>query len=124
MRIANRESLEFRTHIAPVGYPAGMLASVSFDATDPLSDGAEPSALKSAASATGLFAPRESEGSRAAESDYQPHLSVSEVKQDHPLNLSISLSGGKENNNHCLSSGERTGKSPSFKSAAPGTVEL
>ena len=55
MRIANRESLEFRTHLAPVGYPAGMLASVSFDATDPLSDGAEPSALKSAASATGLF---------------------------------------------------------------------
>ncbi len=39
---------------------------------------------------------------------------VSEIKQDNPLNLSISLSGGKENNNDCLSSGERTGISPSF----------
>jgi len=32
---------------------------------------------------------------------------------DHPLNLSISLSGGKENNCDSLSSGERRGKSPS-----------
>ena len=37
---------------------------------------------------------------------------VSEVKQDYPLNLSISLSGGKENNSDYLSSGERTGNSP------------
>ena len=37
---------------------------------------------------------------------------VSEIKQDNPLNLSISLSGGKENNSDYLSSGERTGMSP------------
>ena len=37
---------------------------------------------------------------------------VSEIKQDYPLNLSISLSGGKENNSDYLSSGERTGISP------------
>lgn len=37
-------------------------------------------------------------------------------RQDHPLNLSISLSGGKEINEDCLSSGERSGKSPSLKS--------
>ena len=34
-----------------------------------------------------------------------------EIKQDNPLNLSISVSGGKETNKDCLSSGERTGKS-------------
>ena len=39
-------------------------------------------------------------------------------RQDHPLNLSISLSGGKEINTDCLSSGERSGKSPSLKSEA------
>jgi hypothetical protein len=31
---------------------------------------------------------------------------VSEIKQDHPLNLSISISGGEENNYDCLSNGE------------------
>ena len=31
---------------------------------------------------------------------------TSEIKQDYPLNLSISVSGGKENNNDYLSSGE------------------
>jgi len=36
----------------------------------------------------------------------------SEIKQDNPLNLSISLSGGKENNSDYLSSGERSGNSP------------
>ena len=33
-------------------------------------------------------------------------------RQDYPLNLSISVSGGKENNNDYLSSGEWIGKSP------------
>ena len=32
--------------------------------------------------------------------------SAPEIKQDHPLNLSISVSGGKETNKDCLSSGE------------------
>ena len=44
--------------------------------------------------------------------------SASEIKQDHPLNLSISVSGGKETNKDCLSSGERTGKSSKLKSVA------
>eukprot|EP01024_Parvocaulis_polyphysoides_P042707 TRINITY_DN38_c1_g1_i1.p1 TRINITY_DN38_c1_g1~~TRINITY_DN38_c1_g1_i1.p1 ORF type:complete len:139 (-),score=4.28 TRINITY_DN38_c1_g1_i1:12-428(-) len=37
--------------------------------------------------------------------------SASEIRQEHPLNLSISISGGKEINQDCPSSGERTGKS-------------
>ena len=41
---------------------------------------------------------------------------LSEVKQGYPLNLSISLSGGKENNYDCLSTGEGSGKSPNCKS--------
>ncbi|CAG7862883.1 unnamed protein product [Brassica rapa] len=36
-----------------------------------------------------------------------------QVRRDHPLNLSISISGGKETNKDSLSNGERTGKSPS-----------
>ena len=42
---------------------------------------------------------------------------VSEIKQDHPLNLSISLSGGKEINKDCPSNGEWSGKSPNWKSS-------
>jgi hypothetical protein len=42
--------------------------------------------------------------------------SAPEIKQEHPLNLSISVSGGKETNKDCLSSGERTGKSSKCKS--------
>ena len=41
-----------------------------------------------------------------------------EIRQDYPLNLSISVSGGKENNNDSPSSGEWTGKSSKWKSAA------
>jgi hypothetical protein len=39
-----------------------------------------------------------------------------QIKQDYPLNLSILLSGGRENNSDSLSSGERRGKSPKLKS--------
>ncbi|WZZ14904.1 hypothetical protein YC2023_107993 [Brassica napus] len=35
-----------------------------------------------------------------------------QVRLDHPLSLSISISGGKETNKDSLSNGERTGKSP------------
>ena len=35
-----------------------------------------------------------------------------ELRQDYPLNLSISISGGKETNKDSLSSGERNGMSP------------
>ncbi len=35
-----------------------------------------------------------------------------EFRQGHPLNLSISISGGEETNQDSPSSGERTGKSP------------
>ena len=35
-----------------------------------------------------------------------------QVRRGHPLNLSISISGGKETNKDSLSNGERTGKSP------------
>ena len=35
-----------------------------------------------------------------------------ELRQDYPLNLSISISGGKETNKDSLSNGERNGNSP------------
>ena len=35
-----------------------------------------------------------------------------ELRQGYPLNLSISISGGKETNQDSPSNGERTGKSP------------
>ncbi|KAL0641007.1 hypothetical protein Bca4012_102929 [Brassica carinata] len=35
-----------------------------------------------------------------------------QVRRDHPLSLSISISGGKETNKDSLSNGERTGQSP------------
>ena len=41
-----------------------------------------------------------------------PLFSRPELRQDYPLNLSISLSGGKETNKDSLSNGERTGNSP------------
>ena len=34
------------------------------------------------------------------------------IRRDYPLNLSISVSGGKETNRDFLSSGERNGMSP------------
>jgi hypothetical protein len=40
------------------------------------------------------------------------YIARPQIKHDYPLNLSISLSGGKETNKDSLSSGERTGKSP------------
>ncbi|KAL0103855.1 hypothetical protein PUN28_017892 [Cardiocondyla obscurior] len=43
----------------------------------------------------------------------------SAIRRDHPLNLSILLSGGKETNQDFLSSGERTGKSPAPNPAVP-----
>ena len=50
---------------------------------------------------------------------FKTHWIWSEVKQEHALNLSISLSAGKleiKNNNDCLSNGEWSGKSPRWKS--------
>ncbi len=44
------------------------------------------------------------------------HTTRSELRQDHPLNLSISISGGKETNKDSPSNGERTGNSPTCKS--------
>lgn len=38
------------------------------------------------------------------------------VRLEHPLSLSISISGGKETYKDSLSNGERTGKSPDLKS--------
>ena len=43
-------------------------------------------------------------------------INWSQVRQDDPLNLSISVSGGKENNNDSPSSGERSGNSSKLKS--------
>lgn len=51
---------------------------------------------------------------RQTERDRRP-----QSRRDHPLNLSILLSGGKETNQDFLSSGERTGKSPAPNPAVP-----
>ena len=40
----------------------------------------------------------------------------SQIRRDYPLNLSILLSGGKETNQDSLSSGERSGMRPRWKS--------
>ncbi len=50
--------------------------------------------------------------------------SAPEIKQDYPLNLSISVSGGKETNKDCPSSGEWTGKSSDLKSVLYKVCEL
>jgi hypothetical protein len=39
-----------------------------------------------------------------------------ELRQDYPLNLSISISGGEETNKDSPSNGERNGNSPTWKS--------
>lgn len=44
-----------------------------------------------------------------------------ELRQDYPLNLSISISGGKETNQDSPSNGERTGKSPACQSGPSGS---
>ena len=49
---------------------------------------------------------------------YTNFSTTPEIRQENPLNLSISVSGGKENNNDSPSNGERTGKSSKCKSAA------
>lgn len=43
-----------------------------------------------------------------------------QVRREHPLNLSLSVSGGGETNRDSPSSGERTGKCPSPNRASPG----
>ena len=45
-----------------------------------------------------------------------------QIRRDYPLNLSISISGGKETNQDSPSNGERTGNSSNFKSRAPASA--
>ncbi len=47
-----------------------------------------------------------------------------QIRRDHPLNLSISISGGRETNKDSLSNGERSGNSSSLKSLAVTAREL
>lgn len=60
---------------------------------------------------------------RRRPSSYESANSLStrrpQSRRDHPLNLSILLSGGKETNQDFLSSGERTGRSPAPNPAVP-----
>lgn len=51
--------------------------------------------------------------------DFVSLLRRPQSRRDHPLNLSILLSGGKETNQDFLSSGERTGRSPAPNPAVP-----
>ena len=50
--------------------------------------------------------------------------SESQIRRDHPLNLSILISGGKETNKDSPSNGERSGNSSSLKSLAVTVREL
>ena len=54
------------------------------------------------------------------------HLSLfwPQIRQDYPLNLSISISGGKETNKDSLSSGEWSGKSSKLESPGGCSGEL
>ncbi|SMN12582.1 hypothetical protein SPBRAN_94 [uncultured Candidatus Thioglobus sp.] len=52
------------------------------------------------------------------------NISEPQIRRDHPLNLSISISGGKETNQDSPSNGERSGKSSSLKSLACRAREL
>ena len=47
-----------------------------------------------------------------------------QIRRDHPLNLSILISGGKETNKDSPSNGERSGNSSSLKSLASYAREL
>ena len=51
-------------------------------------------------------------------------VSESQIRRGHPLNLSISISGGKETNEDSPSNGERSGNSSSLKSLAGAAREL
>ncbi|KAL0641940.1 hypothetical protein Bca4012_103153 [Brassica carinata] len=46
-----------------------------------------------------------------------------QVRRDHPLSLSISISGGKETNKDSLSNGERTGRAQ-LENRTPSALEL
>ena len=50
--------------------------------------------------------------------------SESQIRRGHPLNLSISISGGRETNEDSPSNGERSGNSSSLKSPAGAAGEL
>ena len=45
-----------------------------------------------------------------------------QLERDDPLNLNISISGGRETNQDSLSNGERSGKSSGFQSPAAGSA--
>ena len=48
----------------------------------------------------------------AASMTYTTRITPPRLRRDYPLNLSISVSGGKESKSDSLSSGERKGNSP------------
>lgn len=68
---------------------------------------------RSVSTCGGEFKPRHIVGRSGPEALDDPKSSTRpQVRRDHPLSLSISISGGKETNKDSLSNGERTGKSP------------
>ncbi|KAL0642128.1 hypothetical protein Bca4012_103296 [Brassica carinata] len=68
---------------------------------------------RSVSTCGGEFKPRNIVGRYGPEALDDPKSSTRpQVRRDHPLSLSISISGGKETNKDSLSNGERTGKSP------------
>ena len=56
--------------------------------------------------------PRRGDRSGSTATTTTPFCQRPQIRRDNPLNLSISVSGGKETNQDSLSSGERRGKSP------------
>ena len=69
--------------------------------------------------------PSECVGGRRRLAGFGPFfLSEPQIRRDHPLNLSISISGGRETNEDSPSNGERSGKSSSLKSPTSCVGEL
>ena len=52
------------------------------------------------------------------------HQTEPQIRRDHPLHLSLSISGGKETNKDSISNCERSGKSSTLKSLADTVREL
>ena len=76
---------------------------------------------RSVSTCGGEFKPRNIVGRSGPEALDDPKSSTRpQVRRDHPLSLSISISGGKETNKDSPSNGERSGKSSNLKAGTSG----
>ncbi|KAL0641982.1 hypothetical protein Bca4012_102593 [Brassica carinata] len=78
---------------------------------------------RSASTCGGEFKPRNIAGRSGPKLDDPKSSTRPQVRRDHPLSLSISISGGKETNKDSLSNGERTGRAQ-LENRTPSALEL